>query len=730
MSLKHAASTAANCFRIGIASVALFQFALGAPLTNAAPNPPNQQESRDNETRTPIKHVIVIIGENRSFDHVFATYVPKHGQSVWNLLSEGIVTPNGAPGPNFYKFQQRAAVDQKPDAFLLDPPKASFPSGVLPAPLVGGPKVSYVPTTNPLTGTPLTYQQELADAAATEAGLPSNYTPLLLTGGTGQTSSTPDARISDVNSLPPGPFQLTNSKTFSYDDYAASPVHRFYQMWQQLDCSLAHASWEYPDGCDAQLFPWVEATVGAGANGLPQPSNFSIDYSLSGVTTGEGSTAMGFYNVQKGDVPYFKSLADTYAMSDNFHQSVNGGTGANHIMLGHGDAIWFHDPTSATPLVPPHGVATGGTSPEKTPTVLDEVEDPNPGVTITGGAANNWYAEDGYGGGSYGSPAYGGGSYSDCSDPSQPGVAPILAYLKSVHVNPNCQSGHYYLLNNYNPGYFGNGNDAFADSSPLNTAFTVPPSSTPSIGDDMLAHDISWKYYGDQWSNYVPDPYEINYGAAGSLNQLGTALITAPDEYCNICNPFQYDTSIMANASIRTAHIDDITGPGGLYSDITHGTLPAISFVKPSAFVDGHPASSKLDLFEGFTQKIVTAVQNSPYWKDTAIFITFDEGGGYYDSGYVQPLDFFGDGTRIPLIVVSAYSTGGRIAHNYSDHVSILKFIERNWNLPPISNRSRDNFPNPIPQWTNPYVPINGPAISDLFELFDFDQHGGYGQGR
>ena len=61
------------------------------------------------------------------------------------------------------------------------------------------------------------------------------------------------------------------------------------------------------------------------------------------MTTGEGSTAMGFYNVQNGDAPYFKYLADNYAMSDNFHQSVNGGTGANHIMLGHGDMIWFSD---------------------------------------------------------------------------------------------------------------------------------------------------------------------------------------------------------------------------------------------------------------------------------------------------------------------------------------------------------------------------------------------------
>ncbi len=61
-------------------------------------------------------------------------------------------------------------------------------------------------------------------------------------------------------------------------------------------------------------------------------------------------------------------------------------------------------------------------------------------------------------------------------------------------------------------------------------------------------------------------------------------------------------------------------------------------------------------------KKIVDAVKANPsLWKETAIFITVDEGGGYYDSGYMQPLDFFGDGTRIPLIVVSPYSMGGRV---------------------------------------------------------------------
>ena len=107
-------------------------------------------------------------------------------------------------------------------------------------------------------------------------------------------------------------------------------------------------------------------------------------------------------------------------------------------------------------------------------------------------------------------------------------------------------------------------------------------------------------------------------------------------------------------------------------------------------------------------------------WKDTAILITFDEGGGYYDSGYVQAVDYFGDGTRIPLIVVSPWVKAGHISHDYSDHVSILKFIERNWGLETVTERSRDNFPNPVTDAANPYVPVNSPALSDLFGLFDF----------
>jgi phospholipase C len=772
--------------RIAAAGLAMLQMSVG-PVLAAGPAPAfggtwSSGSDRSGHSATPIKHVIVIIGENRSFDHVFATYTPRPGQTVHNLLSAGIITlddnKNAVQGPNFRKAQQLSASDSgTQDSFLLSPPKQEFPNDTLPAPEVGGPQYAqgYFTTYDCRNATGAAAATCAANALAvaqqTETGLPDamdanglTYYQSLVAGGTGQYSYTPDLRIVNFWGLPAGPFQLTNGTnsalpgySLSYTDYSASPVHRFYQMWQQLDCSLEHARWDNPSGCNAKLFSWVEATVGAGTNGLtpakygqsyystafsefflyPSPyaatnpptaaewtANEYALYDSIPATTGEGSSALGFYNMQQGDVPYFKRLVDTYAMSDNFHQSVNGGTGANHIMLGHADALWFSD-ANGRPAMPPHNVPASVTPSQFVgPGTIDQIENPNPQE-----GTNNFYTQDGYGEDynsgypsydwdttqSNGLPIiYGGGSYSNCSDPREPGVGPIVTYLAALHIDPRCERDHYYLLNNYNPGWFGNGNNAYTDQSPSNTPFTIPPSSTPSIGDDLNDANVSWKYYGDQWNNYVNDPYQLNYGSNGAN----------ADEYCNICNPFQYDTSIMSNPAQVAAHIQDTVN---LYADIGNGTLPAVSFVKPSGYVDGHPSSSKLDLFEGFVKKIVDQVEASPYARDTVILITEDEGGGYYDSGYVQPVDFFGDGTRIPLIVVAdphylPLRANGYISHQYADHVSIVKFIERNWNLPPITHRSRDNFPNPV-QLPGSYAPLNTPALDDLFDFFDFD-HG------
>jgi phospholipase C len=654
-----------------VAGIATLVLQLISPAIAAA-------EDHSRQTRTPIQHVIVIIGENRTFDHVFATYKPKNGESISNLLSKGIVNEDGTPGPNFSLASQSSAIDTNADGYQMSP-SSNTRYSVLPPALAGGYSTAPFPS--------------VAAAKAVENGLPDDYYVYLTTGGTGLAHGALDTRIPNADKLPNGPFQLTSS-THPYDSYDNSPVHRFYQMWQQFDCNAANATRKNPSGCKNDLWPWVEDTIGAGTNGNPQPAGFTD------TSTKEGSTSMGFYNMLRGDAPYFKYLADHYAMSDNFHQSVMGGTGANHVMLGSGDGIWFTD-SKGHAATPPHNQLMAAGSPNAG--VVDEIENPNPQP-----GTNNWYTQDGYGNGSYGSPSSGGGTYSNCSDSSAAGVSAVVSYLKSLPraIDPRCEKGHYYLLNNYNPGFYGDGRNAYADiGNPNETVFTIPPSPLRTIGDSLTKGNISWAYFGDQWSTYLANP-DGNY-------------VTADNTYCNICNPFQYSTSIMTSASGR-AHNQDTTV---LYDDIKNGTLPAVSFVKPDGWLDGHPASSKLNLFEGFVKKIVDGVRANPkLWASTAIIVTFDEGGGYYDSGYIQPLDFFGDGTRIPTLVVSPWTRAGHISHTYTDHVSILKFIEANWGLAPVTKRSRDNFPNPRASERNPYVPLNSPAIGDLMDLFSFDR--------
>src|SRR5262249_44479012 len=122
--------------------------------------------------------------------------------------------------------------------------------------------------------------------------------------------ATPDTRVANYNALPNTVFPITGP-TLPYDSYTGDMVHRFYHMWQQGDCDVTNATPANPSGCLNDLYPFV------------------------GIARGDdsGSNAMGFYNVQKGDAPVFKQLADQYTMSDNYHQPVMGGTAVQHTML-------------------------------------------------------------------------------------------------------------------------------------------------------------------------------------------------------------------------------------------------------------------------------------------------------------------------------------------------------------------------------------------------------------
>src|SRR5262249_44868250 len=193
------------------------------------------------------------------------------------------------------------------------------------------------------------------------------------------------------------------------------------------------------------------------------------------------------------------------------------------------------------------------------------------------------------------------------------------------------------------------------EAPPTRCSAPPQPASLSTIGDAVSGKGVSWKYYS---------------GGRGDGSSPSA-------DYCGICDPLTGFTSIMT-----TGLKDNLQDVKALFDDIKSGKLPAVSYVRPPEIMAGHPANAVLPLYENFATDLVNLVYaQSDLWKSTAIIITVDEGGGYYDSGYVQPVDFFGDGTRIPVIVVSPYAKKGHVEHTYYDHASILKFIEKNWGL-------------------------------------------------
>src|SRR3982074_698999 len=130
MSSSNFLAQAGRHFAVGPSLFALLAN-LGAPFSAAA------EEPKHSKTATPIKHVIVIIGENRTFDHVFATYKPKDGESVSNPLSKRIVKADGTPGRNFSLARQSSASDSSTDGYQLNPSN-NVPYSVLPPVRAGG----------------------------------------------------------------------------------------------------------------------------------------------------------------------------------------------------------------------------------------------------------------------------------------------------------------------------------------------------------------------------------------------------------------------------------------------------------------------------------------------------------------------------------------------------------------------------------------------------------------
>jgi phospholipase C len=193
------------------------------------------------------------------------------------------------------------------------------------------------------------------------------------------------------------------------------------------------------------------------------------------------------------------------------------------------------------------------------------------------------------------------------------------------------------------------------------------------------------------------------------------------------------DTDNVAVFWSRWAHDPRTTATLDDYlEDCRRGTLPNVSWIIPSYSMqfDEHP-DADVSIGMGFQQQVINALRSSPLWRQSALFLTYDEHGGFFDHVPPPQVDAYGLGIRVPLWVVSPYARRGPVlSERPADHVSTLKFIERQWGLPSLASRNH-TFDASTPTGGDyetggaPAPPRDGnKRLSDLFDLFDFDDDG------
>ncbi|MCQ6281261.1 alkaline phosphatase family protein [Bacillus sp. EB600] len=193
-----------------------------------------------------------------------------------------------------------------------------------------------------------------------------------------------------------------------------------------------------------------------------------------------------------------------------------------------------------------------------------------------------------------------------------------------------------------------------------------------NIGDELSAANQSWAWYAGGWDAAKADPTSDE-----------------AKKYSPHHNPFQYFQNYEDGK-----YNNNLKDYNNFAQDIKSGSLPEVSFIKAGYGDDEHPGTGNQSTpsAEEFTVDTINEIMNSPYWKDTAIIVTYDEGGGFYD--HVAPPTVTpnadglqGDGPRVPAIVISPYAKENYVSHVQYDHTSILKFLEWNYNLPALNSK-------------------------------------------
>ena len=204
------------------------------------------------------------------------------------------------------------------------------------------------------------------------------------------------------------------------------------------------------------------------------------------------------------------------------------------------------------------------------------------------------------------------------------------------------------------------------DSDP---AETIPATgfTAQTIFDRLEKRGISWKFYV---RNYDP---RVTFRSK-ELGDHGGQLASVP----------LLDSPRFVDDRKLFSHI---VGLDQLQEDLRQGTLPAVSYVVPLGARE-HPPGS-LSVGQNVVRTIVNGLMRSRYWKSSALTLTYDTSGGWYDHVKPPRVDRWGYGFRVPALLVSAWARRGHVDHTTLDFTSILKFIETNWRLDPLTDRDR-----------------------------------------
>ncbi len=200
---------------------------------------------------------------------------------------------------------------------------------------------------------------------------------------------------------------------------------------------------------------------------------------------------------------------------------------------------------------------------------------------------------------------------------------------------------------------------------------TLPPQTQTTIGDLLSAKGISWAWYGGGWNAALKDGMQ---DPATKRSVIYTGDINFQPHH----QPYNYFANYAPGTQARVDHIKDTDD---FEAALKAGNLPAVSFIKPQGSLNQHPGYTDVMKGDAYVAGLINKVQSNPVFKDTAIIVTYDENGGFWDHATPPAGDRWGPGTRIPTIIVSPYAKKGTVDHTSYDTSSILKFITKRFGL-------------------------------------------------